>query len=107
MLISLYPYLLVLSKYPLSNNLRLDLRTSIDTIHKVSLQLIRLTVRLTFSYYKAIGDHCPYTNQLGPTIRRHLKYYLETLTIKTTITIGLTISLTKSLTLGVDIQLPL
>ena len=37
MLISLYPYLLVLFKYPLSNNLRLDLMTSIDTIPKVNL----------------------------------------------------------------------
>nr|DAO38978.1 MAG TPA: hypothetical protein [Caudoviricetes sp.] len=50
-----------------------------------------------------MGSHCQYTNQLGITIGRHLKYYYETITNKNTITIGLT----KSLTLSIDIQIPL
>ncbi|WEU80106.1 hypothetical protein NSUAAKTH_0002 [Klebsiella phage Oda] len=36
-----------------------------------------------------MGSHCQFTIQLGITIGRHLKYYYETITIKTTITIGL------------------
>ncbi|UEP19651.1 hypothetical protein [Klebsiella phage vB_KpnP-VAC71] len=40
-------------------------------------------------YYKGYWWSVSTPNQLGITIGRHLKYYYETITIKTTITIGL------------------
>lgn len=51
-------------------------------------------------HYKAIGGLCQHHNQLGHTIGRHLEYYLETITIKNTITIGLHKVQLRVLTLG-------
>lgn len=51
-------------------------------------------------HYKAIGGQCQHHNQLGHTIGRHLEYYYETITNKTTITIGLLKVQLRVLTLG-------